>query len=249
MKEKIKYCSELVHHKLAETYYYEKPGRMIAIGAVLASIGGFGAYSIGEEFDKAADHIRADNAQEVVQALEERRGDLEDKRNELQSLTQQIAEAGRSGQDITGLEAERESKVSGFQSYAAQVVSDAFLSSELSEQERQDFIGAIDTEIIDLGDIGLGALEQDDKVMEFSHVREGRTEIDKTRPLLDNFERVQAIAEYNEENNINLLFLTLLATVFSGFLGTLGLAVTVGENSEAARNKPKKPAKNHGLRH
>lgn len=249
MKEQIKYYTKLAHHKLAETYYYERPGRMVAVGAVIASIGGFGAYNIGEEFDKAADNIRADNAMEIAQALEDRRGDLEDKRDELQFLTQQIAEAGRSGQDITGLEAERESKVAGFQSYAAQVVSDAFLSSELSEQERQDFISAIDTELIDLGDVGLGALQENDKVVEFSHIREGRAEIDKTRPLLDNFERVKAIAEYNDKNNVDLGALVFFSFCLTALFGTLGLSFTVGENAQAARNKPQKPAKNHGLRH
>lgn len=244
------YYKKLAAHKLADIYYNERVGAIFGIAAALAIAGGGAGYQIGDMIDGNADNLRTANADQVMQELTTQRGNLETQHAELKTLTATITEASRAGRDAEPIELLRQEKVSDFQSFAKQLVTDAFLSAELSENERETFIRHIDENIINMGDIGLEALEdKNGEVDEFSHIREIRAKVDAENPLLGNQARVIAVAEQNGEEQVSLLKTTLIPALLLGFLGSIGLGCGFSDYRKA-NNRPQKPTKiGRGIRH
>ncbi|TNE31703.1 MAG: hypothetical protein EP349_03595 [Alphaproteobacteria bacterium] len=249
MGQYTQYYKKLAAHKLADIYYNERMGTIFGIAAALALAGGGAGYQFSNMADGTPDDLRAGNADQVMEELITQRGNLEQQHAALKTLTADITAASRSGGDAAAIESTRQEKVGAFQSFAKQLVTDAFLSSELSEREREDFIRGIDENIINMGDIGLEALEdKDGDVVEFSQIREIRAKVDAENPLLGNQERVIAIAEQNSEEQVSILKGTLIPAFLLAFLGSIGLGLGFGDYRRA-NNRPQKPTKTSGMRH
>jgi len=244
------YYTKLAAHKLADAYYNERMGAILGIATTLALAGGGAGYQIGYMVDGTPDEQRAVNADQVMQELINQRGTLEEQHTALKALTADITAASRAGGDASALENTRQEKVASFQNFAKQLVTDAFLSSELSEGEREDFIRGIDENIINMGDIGLEALEdKSGAVDEFSHIREIRAKVDAENPLLGNQERVVTIAEQNGDSQVKMLKVTLIPALLLALLGSMGLGFGFSDYNRASQ-RPQKPTKaNRGIRH
>lgn len=251
MKSHMKYYTQLANHKVAKMVHTESIGNVFGLAVMCATAGGLGAYVLGEGIENDADHLRADNAEYVAMQLDARLADLSEKKEMLKNMTAEIAQTSRAGGDSSTLDQIRLQKVDEFSTDARQVVMDAFLSTELSEQERQDFITHIDEKLVDMGDIGLDVLESRDHVVDFGNVREGRLQIDAAHPLLNNEERVEAIAAFNNKKDINMFFIVLMGMMVSGFMGTCGVFDAYANKKDLACNPPKKPQKNRpqGIKH
>lgn len=243
MLKNLKYYGALYRHNMSKELAEDRLGGT-TLGSIVLSIA-FGA-AVGAGFGDAdglqVDQISTENAQEIVTQLETQGVMLQEQEDDFDALSKRITIASRAGEDISALEAEQAAAAEALTDFAQQLIANTLLSDELSEQQRQDLLTTFDENIIDVGDVGFSALEENGKIIALSHLREYNGEA--TEKYSNNIERAQAMATYNDENN------DVMSPVFSGGLGALvgalvvlmGLLGSIGSDFHRyAYEKPKKP--------
>ena len=218
-KEELKYYADTAKHACAKTFT-STPERRVSLVAVFAVLGGMAGYQVAEK-PIAPDQDAAENAPQILAELEEEKTEL------LQNY-----ENGES--------------VSAFPKLVTDLVVKTLLNDDLSEQQRQDFLYAVDEELLDMSEIGFRSLEGcdcDDQVDDLSYIREVKSEIetDEARSLMSDYDKAVAMADENMERTpVSPIWLMFLGVVGSFLFG----ATTANEGRKRAEKAtPKKPLK------
>jgi hypothetical protein len=241
--EHAKYYTQLAAHKMAKSAYDNPKVAFLATATLLASLGGGVAY-LTDDVPHSADTVSGAQATAVQQVMEERIDALKERQEELRRFTDQITKADSGSDAALALEQQRAEKVTELENLAKTFVTKAVLSSDLSEQERQKLVSHVDKNIINLGDIGFEALEdQRGDVVAFNYLREARQQIDAENPSFSNDERAQAVAQKNKDAQRDSEKHTI-AGIGRGLISTMFLLMGL-TMSGCAYSEPRKPVKGH----
>ena len=218
-KEELKYYADAAKHTCAKTFT-STPERRVSLVALFAVLGGVAGYQVSEK-PIAPDQDAAANAPQILAELEAEKTQL------LQNY-----ENGES--------------VSAFPQLVTDLVVKTLLNDDLSEQQRQDFLYAVDEELLDMSEIGFRSLEGcdcDDQVDDLSYIREVKSDIetDEARSLMSDYDKAVAMADENMERTpVSPIWLTFLGVIGAFLFGT----TTANEGRKRAEKAtPKKPSK------
>jgi len=254
MFKHLKYYGELYRHKVADEFVRDRMGISTAGTILLATIfGGVAGVQMNDDTLIAPDRDAAVNAPVVMQELTQQRQNLVEQKQEFEKLLSQITAASRQGQDVTALEAKRETKTEMLTNFSRQLVASALLSDDLSEQQRQEFLTDMDRNVVNMSSIGFEELDRGGDVISLANLREGQAELAVEQGFASNLERAEALAQYNLDHTSNsnqgipLAFIVTLLGLASGIGGCIAFGAA---NRKHAYTKPKKPTKtSHGIRH
>jgi len=252
MLKHLKYYKDLYRHKLAEDTVNDHMGKAtLGTSLVVAAFASVAGFQIADGVDNFPDQDAAVNATEIIEQLSEQSQSLQAQQAEFEELSNRITQESRAGADITTLEAEQAEASTALEAFAQQLVANTLLSDELSEQQRQDFLTDLDKNVVDMSSIGFEALDGGNDVDPLTHLREYIDTEKDGQGYSNNIERAQAMAAFNDENNVQgdpLLGGGIGAMI--GFLLVLLYSIPVTDRAQKyAYDKPKKPTKNSGFRH
>lgn len=252
MLKHLKYYKDLYRHQMSKEIIDDKfgPGTLSTM-ALVAVFSGAGGYMAVDDVTVLPDQDASANAVEIVEQLGDQKQSLLDQQTEFDALSTRITQESRAGNDIGALETEQTERSEAMTAFAQQLVSDALLSSELSEQQRQDFLTDLDDNVVDMSSIGFEALDGGDKVDALSHLREYHDSDEAKQTYKNNIERAQAMASFNDAHN---------GGSEAGVMGALGACLgllllmggMLGYHRQAYNyhhERPKKPTKNGGFKH